>query len=586
MVLSTCCEDVTPAGSKDPKSNAVRIAGNALILGMIVLWDIWQCSHVIGPLLPIYDGEEYIVMAYNMAMYGTSSTSTIDDVSVKPDFAREPFPSFLYSLPMRLPDGNGKPPRLSCLLTPGDNPDLVNPTCAPLITRCLHVNVVIHVFTVLAVFAACLVLTGSTVAALVSAILMSTSPVQLSYLPMFTAEPLSALALVSLSLSLAITVAARKYRIPAAASAGLWQGIFILCKTTFLYCFLLAVLAYPAIALIWHRARSKKFFLPFLVLTVVTLSVILPWLLRNYLLFGKFSVVDPGRGCTVLQCRAYYSTMSWKEYFAGYVYYTPYIGPKLAVSLLATEHWRRFDDSFPDSFNSALPDVKFSPAINRLRLVLPGPTPRSDSDGRLLRLTELLERVGTIGTGIQEYEEFLTTWKELAADGKVPSCMRLSIGILLENWYTQVALVPLFAWRGMFIGGCSREGNRIPYLVVSMPQRLSALTRPIYRILNRLVHGFHVFLLFVLVPIGGIVIFWALRRGEWLVVVFALPMVLLFAFLSAFTNFYPRFGMPLVPGLIVLLCTGASWWHTGHANILRTGGRPDHRNVSDSTGIR
>jgi hypothetical protein len=252
--------------------------------------------------------------------------------------------------------------------------------------------------------------------------------------------------------------------------------------------------------------------------------------------------------------------MSWREYFAGYVYYTPYVGSEWASAWFELPRWRRFDPSLPDAFNSAAPEPRFLPVFNRLQAVLSKLLMEGSSqDKQLLELAQRLSSVRLGATGVPEYEAFLTTWDELGTSGNVPSCMRLSIDILLQNWIMQLALVPFFAWRGMFIGGCCGEGNQIPYVVISMPPYLSAFTARIYSKLNRWVHRLHVCLLFGLVPVAAMVIFSALRRAEWSVIVFALPMVFLFAFLSALTNFHPRFGIPLMPGLIVLLCTGAAW---------------------------
>ena len=67
----------------------------------------------------------------------------------------------------------------------------------------------------------------------------------------------------------------------------------------------------------------------------MALAVYSPWFVRNQRL-GEALQVDE-RGEDVLAVRAEYSTMSWRQYAASFLYFTPEVGPRLTASLFGEQ---------------------------------------------------------------------------------------------------------------------------------------------------------------------------------------------------------------------------------------------------------
>ena len=72
------------------------------------------------------------------------------------------------------------------------------------------------------------------------------------------------------------------------------------------------------------------------------------WIYRNHELFESNAIA--GRYGHVLSIRAAFTTMTWPQYWAGYLAFTPKLGPKL-IDLLGVDpdNAAPFDRSGPDS---------------------------------------------------------------------------------------------------------------------------------------------------------------------------------------------------------------------------------------------
>ena len=132
---------------------------------------------------------------------------------------------------------------------------------------------------------------------------------------------------------------------------GLSLGALILVKTAFLLLpfLLLAAAGIGSAAALLRRRRGRwPGFALFALAGLVALAVYAPWFVRTQSVARAPQLDNREEG--ILAIRAEYSTMSWKQYGASFVYFTPVVGPRLTGALFGDETLRRFDRSRPESF--------------------------------------------------------------------------------------------------------------------------------------------------------------------------------------------------------------------------------------------
>ena len=129
------------------------------------------------------------------------------------------------------------------------------------------------------------------------------------------------------------------------ALLGLALAALVLTKTVFLY-FWPFVVAVLVVSDLWQRTLGRRSMLLIGVFLIAHFLPIGSWMVRNFILFDEFSVVDIRRSISVLIYRATYNTMRDDEFSAGFWYYAPY-----KIDLGIPKHsYERFDVKNWDGF--------------------------------------------------------------------------------------------------------------------------------------------------------------------------------------------------------------------------------------------
>jgi hypothetical protein len=185
--------------------------------------------------------------------------------------------------------------------------------------------------------------------------------------------------------------------------------------------------------------------------------------------------------------------MSWEQYFAGYPYFTPYVGPELARRFFGDVAEKTYDDNVP-GFERHL-DIP--PSVPEIK-----------------------------GTGEDSY-------------------LRAAITLMLRNWDKQLALIPLTAYRGMFVGGCCTTlSNDVP--AYWAPPKINTF-------LNERIRPVHQGVTMLLGPAAFLLAGIMFARRNWTFFLFSAPVIFHFTIHAVATHFNPRFSVPVYPSLIVML---------------------------------
>jgi 4-amino-4-deoxy-L-arabinose transferase-like glycosyltransferase len=280
------------------------------------------------------DTRENLLIAANLLHYGVYSVQEAGaEAAPRPTTKREPlYPTLLalWMAALRNPQSFGNPPTL----------DSLDPQFA---RRLKSLNVLLHLGLILASWWAARTFFGHPWAALAAAVLVAFNSSMLSTVDVFLTEIPAALLLCCSSALLYLAYVRKKPLYP--ILGGLSLGALALTKAVYFY----AVLLLLAAALVWiAAARGKPRAVRWAALALIAVAVYSPWFVRNQRL-GEVLQVDR-RAEDVLAIRAEYSTMSWRQYAASFVYFTPAIGPRLATSLFGGQTTRPFDREDPQSF--------------------------------------------------------------------------------------------------------------------------------------------------------------------------------------------------------------------------------------------
>lgn len=514
-VTATGDDDTGPrsgSGNTDARSTNRGRRWLKMIFPLLpMLFGIFLASFYMSPTRPVYDGAQYFAMAYNMAKYNVSSVSTADTPTVKPDDLREPVTSFLISLGMRaFIDLNRH--RLSCFLSP-------SMPCASLVNDLTYLNVVLFSAIVLMTYVAAFTITGSTLAALLASFVMASNTVLPSYMRVFTSEMPAALFVLIHAWFLFLAFK-RRPRPLYALGAGIALGVLILTKAVFFYWLLLLVGILPVAILVCRRDLRKQVLVTGLVALAPACAMAGTWIARNYIDFGEAVVAQ--RGPIVLALRAEYTTISWRQYLGGYLFFTPYVGPELADSVFGSSVRKVFD------YNQGASAIE---------------SPKH----KLTVITKMYAaNSNPMSGGAAAFDSLMR---------------RESLLLMAKNWEKQIALIPLMFYRGMFIGGCCNilSNHMPPYWLTPRAHWAATLLKGL--------HGLQVIIsLLFLTPIFLFVAVRALMKKNWPLLLFCSPALFNFAFLATLTHFNPRFSVPVLPLLTVVFSVFAvlvvrSVWH-------------------------
>lgn len=133
------------------------------------------------------------------------------------------------------------------------------------------------------------------------------------------------------------------------ALAGVTLAFAALSRPAYVYLiYLLAGLAVLAALLLRHRDRA-----PMLseagVYVGASFAVLVPWMLRNYVQFGDFSL-SKGYAEVILTQRMSYNQMSMAEWLVAWIYWLPDFGDDLAARLFPRALWERLGWSHPRNY--------------------------------------------------------------------------------------------------------------------------------------------------------------------------------------------------------------------------------------------
>ena len=380
-----------------------------IILLLILLSVIVNAVDEIEPRSVEADARHNLAMAYNNFQYGVMSDLRTDSPDVIPTYRREPLYSLVLSGVLEA-IANPQTTTHDCLTEP-------EPACIPLQLKLQWFNLGLLLALTLTTFLAGRIVLGDNFAPYLASLLVGFAPGLTEAINNFYTELAAAIPLLILATFLYLCVTRRSWQ-PYAIGAGCAFAALMLTKAVFLYFGAVLVLAFIIYAWQQHSWQPLKMAVVILLIAYAIAGV---WMTRNYLYFGTFKI--SGRGGEVLAIRAKFSEMSWTEYRASFLAYTPKYGKPLLKRWFAPEDYARFDRANPEGFYRSTKN-----RIKTMRL--------EDDDERVFQQQELDD-----------------------------SLKQESIAKIKQNWVKHLALTATFAYRGSFIKMFA-ENSAVPVRLV------------------------------------------------------------------------------------------------------------------------
>ena len=221
----------------------------------------------------------------------------------------------------------------------------------------------------------------------------------------------------------------------------IWLGIFILSflplsNAVFLYILPIAI----TIDFFYKKKNYRKLIITLTILLVPSIS----WMSRNYININEFSIT--GRGSEVLSIRAEYSTNSYEQIRAGYIFYTP--GRPFFLNLAQSRLWNYVTETGSDIvYDRSNPKSSYKMAKN---------------------LT------GVVGSKIENKNFDSKSYIE-----KQQILNNISLNLIKENGVKHLFLSTVFGYRGMFP---SINFDFIDFY--SIPQLISTLIKEVFSFLR------------------------------------------------------------------------------------------------------
>ncbi len=161
----------------------------------------------------------------------------------------------------------------------------------------------------------------------------------------FLTEPPAAVLLLLVAWMLYRIASQRRLMMISGVVCGVALGLLALTKAVYFY--FVPVLGLLALLALAFRARRGAAFSALIAIVIASLISGL-WIYRNHESFGTNAIA--GRDSQVLSIRAALTTISWSQYWTGYLAFTPALGPKLIDLLgIGPENVAIFDRSSPES---------------------------------------------------------------------------------------------------------------------------------------------------------------------------------------------------------------------------------------------
>lgn len=347
------------------------------------------------------------------------------------------------------------------------------------------INVIQIIFITIGVFVAVFMLTSSYLLSHAACLLVCTSFIFPSFAKVFTSELPAANFFLWHSILLWGAFFSN-HRRKCAVGSGILLAALTLTKAIYFY-WIYSLCVIGVFMWIFIRRIDKSIIISFLMLLLPAFVGVGAWMSRNYYHFNQFTITN--RATSVVAIRTNYTKISWKQYSSGYLFFTPYFGPEIAKKFFGDIAENTFDDVKPGWEQKHM-----------LPVFPPNWQPLSES-------------------------EILFHFSH----------------IMLQNLDKHIALIPLFMYRGMFIGQCcNAEGNRISdypnspiliHLLIQIQKLITALLGPVF-----------------FLAIGLII-----KKKNWGLLLFFTPVVFNFFLHSIFTQFYARFSIPVYPSMVIAL---------------------------------
>lgn len=366
-----------------------------VILLAIFLGTIINAVDEIQPRLVEADARHNLAMAYNHFKYGVVSDLRIDSPEITPTYRREPLYSLALSGVLQA-IADPQTTTQECLITP-------EPACEELQLQLQWFNIGWLLALTLATYLAGRLILGDNAAPYIAALLVGFAPGFTEAINNFYTELAAALPLLILATFLYLAVTRRQWQ-KYAIAAGCAFAALMLTKAVFFY---FGVILLGAFMLYACQQRSWQPLKMGVTILLVAYAIAGVWMTRNYLYFGTAKIA--GRGGEVLAIRAKFSEMSWTEYRASFLAYTPNYGEPLLERFFKPEDYARFDRANPEGFYRSTKN-----RISAMRL--------EDDEAKVFQQ--------------QKIDDFLK---------------QESLAKIKQNWAKHLALTATFAYRGSFI---------------------------------------------------------------------------------------------------------------------------------------
>ncbi len=311
-----------------------------VFLGIALLVGSINYALAIDDAQPKKDGKQNYCAAANLYVFGVLSNDCNDvegapSAAPEPSMKREPGTPALVALTFALTDGDRDV--RACVAT---SPEW----CKTLRTRERMLLLLPFLALVLLVYFAGYDITANATLAASAALCAAFGTGLIEGSMAFLTEPPAAVLLLLVAWMLYRVVRQRRPMVSAIVG-GIALGLLALTKAVYFY--FVPVLGLLALVLLafrsWRSAAAGA-----LVIVLIAALASSVWIYRNHELFGSNAIA--GRDAHVLSIRAAFTTMTWPQYWAGYLAFTPKLGPKL-IDLLGVDpdNAAPFDRSSPDS---------------------------------------------------------------------------------------------------------------------------------------------------------------------------------------------------------------------------------------------
>lgn len=331
--------------------NGRRATAAGVIAILLLITAPWSWRLIAVDDAPTRDRRHSLSAAYSLAEHGVLDYSLPgtgpEPREPAPGNHREPLFPLLWAGVIALdPGGEIDAHGWRCFQEPAPCPTTMRLTKA--------VNLALHSALTLAIGAGVWWITGRRRYAIAWMLLAAASPLLLTGVDTWETEIGANLFLLLHSLLLYGAFTSGRPML-AAAVGGIALGLLILVKAAFYYLLILYLIALALLLLagLTGRALGRDMgtqipWRPAITMTLCAVVVIAPWMVRNLVVLGEWSVSE--RGGRVLAIRSQYTTMPWSDYPAAFTFFTPDRGTRLLSERYDAETVARLYRRSPTSY--------------------------------------------------------------------------------------------------------------------------------------------------------------------------------------------------------------------------------------------